>query len=354
MARVRIGIIGCGVIGNCHLEGACGDDNIEVVAVADLNGEAARQAAGKFNVRKIYGSASELIDDPNVDAVVLALITGVRTPIAIETLQKGKHLLVEKPPAMNVGELQQIKAVQGNRIVGCCSSRYSFFDGAERARKIVESEVLGAIRVVRCRGIGEAVSVPEGNEPPPWRISHRMNGGGFLVNHGVYDLDYLMHITGWQLKPRTVLAQTWPIAAHLAKGRVHPDSDAENHVLSLIRCDDGSTIVHERGESVAMRSEFVWQITGEKGSLHMCMTPADDRPILVLDEFDAKRGMASTTILKEPGENHCISGPIRNFAAAIRDGVAPKTDIDKAMILQSILDAVYESARTGQSVRLGT
>ena len=155
MTRVRIGIVGCGVIGNHHLEGALGDDNIEIVAVADLNREAARRAASEFNVQKVHGSASELIDDPNVDAVVLALITSVRTPIAIEALQKGKHLLIEKPPAMNAGELQQIKTLKGDRVIGCCSSRCSFSDGAERARKVVESGVLGAIRIVRCRGIAQ-------------------------------------------------------------------------------------------------------------------------------------------------------------------------------------------------------
>ena len=350
---IRLGIIGCGVIGTHHAQSAAGDEAIELAAVADLNGDAARRVADDFQVPTVYRDAAELIADPDIDAVVLALVTGVRTPIALEALRVGKHVLLEKPPAMSAADLRQMQARQGDRVIACCSSRKSFLDGAERARGVVESGALGDLRVVWCRCIGAVSPVPEGHTPPPWRVSRKLNGGGYLVNWGVYDLDYLMHVTAWQLTPRTVLAQTWPIAPALAVGRVDPASDAENHVMALIRCQNGAVIILERGEAVAMREESAWQITGTRASLRLTMDHREGEPVVVLDEADPEQGLRTTTLLEDPGEDRQHVMPVRDFAAAIREGRPPRTDLTKAIVIQEIIDAIYRSADTAEAVDVG-
>jgi predicted dehydrogenase len=354
MEPLRLGIIGCGVIGEIHADAAAGADEVEVVAVADLDGAAARRVAERHGVPRVYGGASELIADEDVEAVVLALTTGVRAPLALASLGAGKHVLLEKPPAMDAGELLEMKARQGDRTVGCCSSRLTFLAGAGEAREIVDSGRLGALRVVRCRGLAPVAPVPEGWTPPRWRVSRRLNGGGYMVNWGIYDLDYLMHVTGWRLKPRVVLAQTWPIAPELADGRVDPDSDAENHVISMVRCDDGAVIVHERGEAVAMAEEQAWQITGTAGSLRLQMIRGTGRPTVVLDQAHPSEGLRTQVVLDDPGEDVLHTMPVRDFAAAIRDGRPPRTGLDKALVLQRVLDAIYQSARSGTAVTIET
>jgi predicted dehydrogenase len=347
---LRLGIIGCGVIGRFHAQAADGDDWIDLAAVADIDDRAARNLAETYDVSSVYGEAAELIADPNIDAVVLALLTGVRTPIALAALRAGKHVLLEKPPAMSANDLRAMKASANGLVVGCCSSRFSFLDGAERARAEVESGTLGNIRIVRCRGIGAVGPFPKGHTPPPWRVSHSLNGGGYMVNWGVYDLDYLMHVTAWQLKPRTVLAQTWPIAPGLADGRVDPASDAENHVISFIHCDNNAVIVHERGEAVAMESKLGWSVTGDRASLRLSMTPRADGPQVVLDEADPVDGLRTSVLLDAPGVNRSNDMPVRDFAAAIRDGRPPRTDLRKATIIQQVIDAIYTSSRSGRAV----
>ena len=350
MNPLKLGIVGCGVIGTHHMNAVAGNADVEFFAAADLNEEALGRSAEQFGIPHTYSSAAELLDNSEVEAVVLALITSVRAPIALEALSKGKHVLIEKPPAMNVGELRRMKAIQGDRVIGCCSARFSFMDSAQRAREIIESGSIGDIRIIRCKGIQQVDPVAEGANPPPWRVSHTLNGGGYMVNWGVYDLDYLMSVTGWKLVPKTVLAQVWPIADHLAVGRVHPDSDGENHVVSMIRCEQGVVIVHERGEAVVMGSETLWQITGDKGSLQLRMVPYGGGTALHLETFDPDQGLVSTTVLDKHGEDRTMNGPVNDFARAIREGTSPATDIDRAITLQSMLDAIYESARTGAAV----
>jgi predicted dehydrogenase len=351
MDNVRIGIIGCGFIGRMHAVAASNDPRVDLVALADIDPDRARALADELGVRKVYKGAGRLLANPDVDAVILALTTNVRAKLAPQVLRKGKHLLIEKPPAMNAGQIRKLIELQGDLAVGCCSARVSFLDGARKAREIVDSGALGAIRVVRCRGIDAVTAARPDWTPPPWRVSHALNGGGYLVNWGIYDLDYLMNITGWQLTPETVLAQTWPIADHLRDGRVHPDSDAENHVIVMIRCTNGAIFTLERGEAVSMQSEHTWQITGERGSLRLQMLSTNS-PTVIHDQADPETGLQSTVALDDSGADVKHTMPVSDFAAAIREGRQPQTDLTKMLALQTILDAVYRSARTGQPVRV--
>ena len=352
MKKIRLGVIGCGVIGRHHLAAAAGDSGIELTAVADLDEKLAADAAEKFDVPNVCGGGATLIDRPDVDAVVLAVITGVRAPLAYRALRRGKHVLLEKPPAMNAGQLRRIMKLQGGLVVGCCSSRLSFLDGAQAARRVVQRGDLGDIRLVRCRGISPVTARREGFQPPAWRVSRRLNSGGYLVNWGVYDLDYLMHVTGWTLEPETVLAQTWPIAPALAEGRVAPGSDAETHAAIFIRCRSGAAIMFERGEAVTMQGENTWQITGERGSLRLRMVLSGEGPVVTLDTANPETGLETKVILEDPGEDIQHSMPVRDFAAAIREKRPPHTDLRKALVIQKIFDAAYRSARSGRAVRV--
>ncbi len=149
MKPIKLGIIGCGVIGRYHI---AADAGIDLAAVADLDKTLASEAAAKFGVSKVYSTGAALIDDPEIEAVILAVITGVRAPLAYRALRRGKHVLLEKPPAMNAGQIRRYMKLRGDCVVAFCSSRYSFLDGAREARRVVENGDLGEIRIVRCRG----------------------------------------------------------------------------------------------------------------------------------------------------------------------------------------------------------
>jgi predicted dehydrogenase len=318
---------------------------LELVAVADLIEERARAAAEKFKARKVYRSGAELVEDPEVEAVVLAFPTGKRTELALRAFANGKHVLLEKPVAMNAAEVRQMIAAQGTLTAACCSSRFRFVQGAKVAADFIASGALGELRVVRCRNI--AAGGPKPTAPrPDWRLTRALNGGGYLVNWGCYDLDYLLGITGWTLRPRLVLAQTWTIPAQF-RSHVAPCSDAETHYAALIRCDGGTVITLERGEYMAAHSEDAWQIVGTRGSLTLKMTWGSPKAV-VHDDTAAEGGVATRTLWEgEETGSLTSTGPVTDFAAAIREGRRPMTDLERALILQQITDAIYASARSG-------
>lgn len=350
MNPVNLGIIGCGVIGRHHMAAASRSSLIRVVAVADLIEERGRAMAEQYAVPKRYLEGADLLEDPEIEAVVLAFPAVGRFPLALKAFRKGLHVLVEKPVAMEADQVRQMIAARGGLAAGCCSSRFRFLPSAAAVTEFIATAALGELRVIRARNISAAAAPPT-SPPPTWRLIRAQNGGGILMNWGCYDLDYLLGVTGWSLRPRWVFGQTWTLPDHYAD-RAAPGSDAETHVAALIRCEGGATITYERGEFVAGRSESAWQIVGSRGSLHLHMTTTRSKTI-IFDAADSEHGVVPQVIWQGEEDAALVhDGPVQDFCAAIREGRQPKTSLEQALVVQQISDAIYQSAQHAQTVEV--
>lgn len=352
MRRIKMGVIGCGVIGASHVECAAARPEIELVAVADVRGQAAVELAQRHKVPRVYGPGEQLLADKDIEGVVLAMPTCHRYELAMKAFAAGKHVLTEKPVAMSAAQVLRLIEARGDRVAGCCSSRYGFLATAQLAAEAVAAGKLGELRVLHCRAIAGAGPAPPPEKPPPdWRLKKHLNGGGILVNWGCYDLDYLFHICGWSIVPQTVLAQTWQVAPHLA-ARVSPGSDAETHVVALVRCQGGTVIHYERAEMASAVTSNTWGIVGSKGSLRLQMSISPEKGVLLDYADDA--GVHTQTLFQGMEDIRPVyAGPVLDFAAAIREGRQPRTSLERALVLQKLTDAIYASAATGQAVCVG-
>lgn len=347
MEPVRLGIIGCGIIGRTHARMAAASPLLAPVAVADIREEVAQNVAAEFGVPRAYNSVGDLLADSDVEAVVLALPTAGRVEVALQALSAGKHVLVEKPVGMNADEVRRMIAARGDRVAACCSSRMRGLPSAAAATDFISTGALGALRVVRCRAL-KGAGEPPTNPPPPWRLRRALNGGGITMNWGCYDLDYLLGITGWSLRPRTALAQMWGVPPAFS-AYAAPDSDAETHITALITCDDGIVLHFERAEFVAAATDEAWQILGDRGSLRLHMTPQTGKTLL--HDEATPRGVVTHQIWQGDetwGMDH--AGVLDDFALAVRGERAPRTSLEHALVVQQITDAMYRSASTGMAV----
>lgn len=350
MEPVRIGVIGCGVIGSVNLKDAQASSLVRVVAAADLRLER-REWAKAQGVPRIYEDGRDLIEqDPEVEAVIIAYPVSTRTAMALRALARGKHVLTEKPVANNAREVRTLMERRGDRVCACFSSRFRFFESAGRAAAVLADRKLGTIRRLHVRAL-----LPGGPKndrpPPPWRESFCMNAGGILTNWSCYDLDYILGLTGWQFRPRAVLAQTWPCIPEF-RCHIAPESDAEAHFTALVVGDDGAVLTIERGEFMPIAGESAWQVIGERGALRLGMLSGADRRMF-LDTASEAGGVTSEVIWEgkdtERGGNPLV---IEDFAQAVRTGRPPATGLEQALVMMQITDAIYESARTGRAVTI--
>ena len=162
MTPLQLGIIGCGTIGAVHAQTAAASDQIELVAVADVQRALAEKVAAAHTVERVYSSGAELLADAQVEAVVLALPASFRIELGLQALRAGKHLLTEKPVARSADEVRRLISAQGDRVAACCSSRFHFLESSRIVTDWIGRGKLGALRLLRCRA-----SFPASAAPPP-------------------------------------------------------------------------------------------------------------------------------------------------------------------------------------------
>lgn len=375
---LNVGVIGCGVVAQFHLRALAKLKTVKIGAVCDIEGELARNAARTYSVPKFTEDANDVLSDPNIHAVILALPAFARTALAISAFRSGKHVLTEKPVAMNATEVKAMIDVQGDRVGAVCSSRYRYFKSAIAAHEFLRSGGLGAYRSISCRAVNPAVVRQSGHlasrwisnifkhhgakslsnnqnmhrKPAAWRLKKNLNGGGVFVNWGSYDLDYLLGLLDFSLTPEFVFARTWPIGMPF-RSFAAPESDAETHVVAMITFAEGCTLTYERAEFSTLPPDNRWQITGERGTLTLQMLKAKNANI-VLTEPDPAEGTRRRVIWSgdESGGYLEYDFVVEDFTRCILEKRRPKTSLQDALMFARIADAVYESASLNSPVRV--
>lgn len=346
---LNLAIIGCGVIAQCHLRALAQMKTAKAAAVCDLRPELAQKAAAEFGVPRWTTDAAELFADPSIDAVILALPAFARTALALEAFKHGKHVLTEKPVAMNAAEVRSMIAAQGDRVGAVCSSRYRSLASAKAATEFIRSGALGQLRTITCRGINQPGAEPKAT-PPVWRVRRDLNGGGIFVNWGVYDLDYLFGLLDFKLTPQYALARCFqvpgPFSAYVA-----PGSDAETHMTGFVTFAEGCVLTYERAESSTIPAGSYWQICGELGTLDLQMlkAKADNVVFIEHDPVTGTRKRAIWTGDETPGTlEH--DGIVFDFVDAILNKQKPQTTLQDALLFARVADAFYASSDTGKPV----
>ncbi len=346
---LNIAIIGCGVIAQHHMRGLAKLTNARAAAVCDLRPEFAKKTAEEFGIDRWSTNATELFEDPEIDAVILALPATARTALALEAFKNGKHVLTEKPVAMNAAEVRTMIAAQGDLIGACCSSRYHSFASSKAAHDFIQKGGLGKIRTITCRAATQPADAPA-EHPPVWRLRRDLNGGGIFVNWGCYDFDYLFGMLDFKLTPKYALAQTWQVpeafTAYAAEG-----SDAETHIAGLVTFEEGCVFNYERAEFSSMPAKSIWQICGDKGSLDMQMLKATEANI-VLTQPNPGTGTKTSVLWEgdESGSSLEHDGVVADFANAVINKSKPMTTLEDSLLFARVTDAFYASADTGKPV----
>ncbi len=121
--KIKLGFIGCGIMGQCvHLPSFSKVKDAEIVAISDLQPKLVKFLADKWNIKKVYPSHLELIEDKEIDAIIIITNKFVHAPIAIDAFKVGKHVFTEKPIAttskdalemVNAAEKHDLKLMVG-------------------------------------------------------------------------------------------------------------------------------------------------------------------------------------------------------------------------------------------------
>jgi len=190
--KLRVGIVGCGSIARSHARAYAADPRVEIVGVHDLVPAHAQAYADEFGTTA-YGSIEQLAArQPRL--VSVATPPGSHTAVTVALLEVGCSVLLEKPPTINLADLDTLAAAEA----ASAGSVYVVFQhrhgsGARRAHDLLTSGALGRPQLAVCETLWYR---PDSYFAPDWRGNWAGEGGGPTLGHGIHQLDLLLHLAG--------------------------------------------------------------------------------------------------------------------------------------------------------------
>lgn len=342
---VRFGIVGCGAISPWHANGIAGAEGASLVAVCDCIREKAEKLAGGNGHIKIYTDYSEMLGDPNVDAVCICTPSGMHADMAVLAAKAGKHVLSEKPADITLENIDRMIAAcrEANVKLGVIFQRRT--SRLWRAvKKTIESGGLG--RIVLGDAYCKYFRGQKYYDSGEWRGTWHLDGGGALMNQGVHIIDMLRWIMG---PVDTVFAYT----GHLVR-----NIEVEDTAVAAIKFANGAFGVLEGATSVNPGLDHRVEFHGEKGTIRIEGEKIVEWSVpgveLCVGEgsggVDIKAGTSASSPTSVDIEGHLLQ--IEDLASAIREDRAPLVTGEEARKAVEVILAIYKSSKTGMPVTL--
>ena len=354
----RIGIIGCGGIANGkHLPSLSKLGNVEMTAFCDIVPERAEKAAEQYGASgaKVYTDYRELLEDQTLDIVHVLTPNESHAEISIACLEAGKHVMCEKPMAKTAAEAREMVAAAkraGKKLTIGYNNR--FRADSLYLKQLCDEGELGHIYSAKAHAIRRRAV-------PTWGVflDEEKQGGGPLIDIGTHALD----LTLWMMdnyKPKVVLGTTYHELskrenAANAWGPWDPEKfTVEDSAFGMIVMENGATIMLE--SSWALNS---LEVDEAKCSLSGTEAGADMKGGLRINGEKFSRlytnqiDLASGGVAFYEGKQENSSDiEMRRWIDAIEQDTDPVVTPEQACVVSEILEALYESARTGKAVYL--
>lgn len=266
--RVKIGIVGLGV-GRCHLECFASDRNAEVAAVADPDEPLARSLAETFGVPKVYRNHAELIADPGIDAVVIAIPNYLHHTASIDAMNTGKHVLCEKPMALSASAAEEI--VETAKRTGCkfmVGFNGRFKEETQFLKNVVDAGQIGDVYYAKARALRRR-GTPQVDFPQNgilgrghWFVEKDKAGAGALFDLGVHVLDSVLWLLGY---PKTTTVSG--AAYDLLSQQRFPEGEfsVEDLGVGFLRLENGTALSLEASWAVNHEDQWQLRLLGTKG-----------------------------------------------------------------------------------------
>lgn len=352
----RIAIIGCGGIANGkHMPSLSKLDNVEMVAFCDIVSERAHEAAAKFGKEeaRVYEDYREVLQDSSIDIVHVCTPNDSHAEITIAALEAGKHVMSEKPMAKTAHDARRmVEAAKrtGKKLTVGYNNR--FRGDSQHLHKLCSEGELGEIYFAKAHAIRRRAV-------PTWGVflDEEKQGGGPLIDIGTHALD----LTMWMMnnyEPAVVLGTSYHKLSQRenaanAWGPWDPAKfTVEDSAFGMITMKNGATIILESSWALNTLEvdEAKCTLSGTEGGADMkggLRINGEKHSRLFTTEVELNAG----GVAFYDGKAEVASDlEMKLWIQAIENDTDPVVTPEQACVVSEILEAIYESARTGKAV----
>jgi len=250
------GLIGCGDIARKRVAPAIRDlDNCRLVAVNRAQSDLAEQFAEEFGADRWYRDWRELLKDEEIKAVYVATPPNLHAEQTIAAAKAGKHVICEKPMALNAQECRRMIAACRTAGVRLSIAYYRhFYPVVGRIKQILESGQIGKVVLAEIRAFENFR--PEAEDPRSWMVRKRQGGGGPLMDFGCHRIEVLLNILGDASK-------AWG-----SQGSLITDWDVEDTSISIMEFQNEARGMLALSRAIEEPQDTL-DIYGSVGSIHI-------------------------------------------------------------------------------------
>lgn len=328
--KIRIGMAGYGLVGRYHFVPALRNSRYaELIGVCGSNVERCRKFAEEMGIHRCYKNYEEMLADSSIDAVLIATPNYLHCPQVISAAEAGKHILCEKPMAINMKEAYHMVEVCDKAGVIFMVAHHLRYKACNmKVKEMMSNGDMGRISTVRVRW-----SFNHTNAEPDkgWRMKKELAGGGQILNVNSHCVDLLIYLLGEPLK----------VSAFIQK---EAGDEVEEGSVIVIEFADGIIGIAQgsyREETVPNNLEMF----GSRCSLIVegaCST----------DRHGSIRNLTTGDYEKVEFDESPYTVEIDHFAKAIMERFEPVSSGRKTLDTMRVLMASYQSAETGKHIYL--
>ena len=363
--KVRIGFIGCGWIAGSHIKALLKQPDVEIVAGCDLipgKAKAFFENYGVENVKTDYASHKEMLADKSLklDAVTICTYNRQHAQPAIDSLNAGLHVLLEKPFTVTLDEAVEVmRAEKASGKILSIGFQPRMDANMKMIKKIVESGELGQVYYIQTGG-GRRRGIPT-----PFGttfIEDKTAGVGALGDIGCYSLDMVLNAIGYP-KPLTVSGYksaffgTDPNYSNYVKTG-HPEYaklfGVDDFAAAFIRLEGGIILDFRIAWAMNLDTPGDTIIMGTKGSLRIpsteCWNGTVGGPMVLYHEVCGEQTQTEIPIIKM--NEHLFDLKTRTFLDAIKEGGTAPVPSSQIIYNQAIIDGIARSAELGHEIEI--
>ena len=331
---INVAVVGLGRVAHSHIDGILqSPEQCELAAVVDIDADRARAASERYDA-PYYTDTEAAFSDPSVDAVVVCVPHHLHAPVAVEAMEAGKHVLVEKVMATSLEAGERMVAAAEERDVNLMVGQSRrFFPSLREAKDRIEE-------------IGTPLSLEytfachfDADTAPPWWRSEKKTGGLVYPMLGSHSIDYTL----WMLDDRD------PVAVYAAGASTNDVFEGDDEATLVIEFDDGTHATNVLSINTAP-SKHRGLVVGAEGSIAWDQQGDHSGELVGVASTDLEINGATVETPEQHPHNFTLQ--MRSFAESITNEREPEASGREILTQLRLMRAAKRSATDGRRIQL--